>query len=164
MNIKEAYTLIVESENNKLNESLNSKLSSQEIPQDSMLHQMGSMSAAMVGGENFQMKKLDNAGYMIQFDKEGATELHHVDDNLQGGYLKGDQPSLKMISTYKDHIQNLLDQGRRVRIVAHDKLAIPFHKIASRLVSKNPEYKISEPTDTVHEITGDKLKSWELSK
>lgn len=147
-----------------MNESLNTTLSKTDIPEDSMLHQMGSMSAAMVGGHNFQMKKLNGAGYMIQFDKDGATELHHVDDNLQGGYLKGNQPSLRMISTYRDHIQNLLDQGRRVRIVAHDKLATPFHKIASRLISKHPEYKVSDPINTEHEITGDKLKSWELSK
>jgi hypothetical protein len=147
-----------------MNESLNSELSHEDIPHDSMLHQMGSMSAAMIGGSNFHMKKLQNAGYMIQFEKDGATELHHVDDNLQGGYLKGNQPSLRMVGTYRNHIKNLLDQGHRVRIVAHHKLADSFHKIASRLVSKQPDYKISEPTDTEHEITGDKLKSWELSK
>lgn len=43
----------------------------------------GSMSAAMVDGDNFGMHKLKGSGYMIQFDKDGATELHHVDDDFR---------------------------------------------------------------------------------
>lgn len=147
-----------------MNESLNSKLPSEDIPEDSMLHQMGSMSAAMLGGSNFKMKKLQGSGYMVQFDKDGATELHHVDDSLQGGYIKGNQPSLRMIGTYRSHIKDILDSGKKVRIVAHHKLADSFHRITKAIVDKNPGYKISPVADTEHEITGDKLKSWELSR
>lgn len=71
---------------------------------------------------------------------------------------------MRLIGTYREHIKNLLDSGRRVRIVAHDKLAGSFHRFASRLVSKHPEYTVTSPIDLNHEITGDKLQSWELSK
>lgn len=147
-----------------VNESLNSSLTKTKIPEDSMLHQMGSFSASMVGGSNFGMHKLSGAGYMIQFDKDGATELHHVDDDLKGGYLKSNQPSMKMVSTYRNHIKDLVDSGKTVRIVAHDKLADSFHRLSKRIASKSPEYKVSDPIDTEHELTGDKLKSWTISK
>lgn len=147
-----------------MNESLDSTLSMTKIPEDSMLHQMGSFSASMIGGSNFGMHKLDGAGYMIQFHKDGATELHHVDDDLKGGYVKNNQPSLRMISTYRQHIKNLVDSGQKVRIVAHDKLAPSFQRLSKRIVDRNPGYNMSEPVDSEHEITGDKLKSWEISR
>lgn len=151
-------------DSNDITEAFDKPLDKTEVPQDSMLHAMGSMSAAMVGGDNFSMHKLKGSGYMVQFDKNGATELHHVDDDLQGGYLKTNQPSMRLIGTYRSHIKDLLDSGRRVRIVAHDKLADSFHRISSRLVSMHPEYSISAPKEETHDITGDKLKSWELNK
>lgn len=147
-----------------MNESLNSELDKTKIPEDSMLHVMGAMSAAMVGGENFGMHKLHGAGYMIQFDKEDATELHHVDDDLKGGYVKNNQPSMKMISTYRKHIKGLVDSGKKVRIVAHDHLADSFKSITDRVIAKNPGYKTTEPESGEHEITGDKTKSWVIHK
>lgn len=148
-----------------LKESMNSDLEKTQVPEDSMLHVMGAMSAAMIGGDNFKMHKLHGAGYMIQYDKDGATELHHVDDDLKGGYLKkSDSPSMKMISTYRKHIKGIVDSGKKVRIVAHDHLADQFRRLTDRIVSKNPGYNISPTTEGEHEITGDKTKSWEISK
>ncbi len=148
-----------------IKESLDSTTPKETVPEDSMLHQMGSMSASMIGGENFKMHKIGKEGYLIQFDKDGATEVHHVDENLSGGHLKGlAAPSMKMVSTFKNHIQGLVDSGKKVRIVAHDKLADGFAKITQRVLSKNPEYKMSAPIESEHEITGDKMKSWELTK
>jgi len=148
----------------KIHESLDSTLKTTKVPEDSMLHQMGAFSASMIDGTNFGMHKLDGAGYMIQFDKDGATELHHVDDDLKGGYLKNNQPSIKMISTYRKHIKSLVDSGKQVRIVAHQHLADQFARLSKRIIDKNPEYKMSDPIDANHELTGDKLKSWIISK
>ena len=147
-----------------MNESFDTNLDKTEIPEDSLLHQMGNFSAQIQGGSNFKMHKLAGSGYMIQFVKDGATELHHVDDNLSGGYLKKNQPSLKMISTYKNHIKNIVDSGNKVRISAHDKLADSFYRISKGIVARNPGYDISEPNASTHEITGDQLKSWVISK
>lgn len=147
-----------------VNESLDTQLTKTKIPEDSMLHQMGAFSASMIGGANFKMHKLSGAGYMIQFDKDGATELHHVDDDLKGGYLKSNQPSIRMVSTYRSHIKDLVDSGKKVRIVAHTALADSFHRLTKTIVYKSPGYKVSELTNGVHEITGDKLKSWVISK
>lgn len=147
-----------------MNESLNSELNKTKVPEDSLLHQMGAFSASMVGGSNFKMHKLDGSGYMIQFDKDGATELHHVDDDLKGGYLKSNQPSIKMISTYRKHIKGILDSGDKVRIVAHKALGDHFYRLSQNIIKRSPGYHLSDPTDTEHEITGDKLKSWEISK
>lgn len=148
----------------KIVESMDSTLGSTKVPEDSMLHTMGSMSAAMVGGHNFQMHKLHGAGYMIQYDKDGATELHHIDDDLRGGYLKNNQPSMKMISTYRKHIKGLVDSGKKVRIVAHHNLADQFRRLTDRVVDRNPGYKVSPTENGEHEITGDKTKSWTISK
>jgi hypothetical protein len=125
---------------------------------------MGTMSAAMIGGTNFKMDKLDGNGYIIQFDKDGATELHHVDDSLSGGYSKNTSVPIRMVGAFKDRAKALIDSGRRVRIVAHSTLADPFRNITKRLVGRNPEYKVSEPVYGKHEITGDKTVSWEISK
>lgn len=148
----------------KLVESMDSTLNKTKVPEDSMLHQMGAFSASMIGGDNFSMHKLSGAGYMIQFDKEGATELHHVDDDLKGGYIKNNQPSIKLISTYRKHIKDLVDSGKKVRIVAHNAVADSFHRITKHIADRTPGYKVSEPESTVHPITDDKLKSWEITK
>lgn len=148
-----------------VNESLDTDLKKTQVPEDSMLHVMGAMSAAMVGGDNFKMHKLDGAGYMIQYDKDGATELHHVDDDLRGGYLKkSETPSMKMISTYRKHIKGLVDSGKKVRIVSHDHLADQFKRLSDRVAARNPGYNVSGITHGEHEITGDKTQSWEISK
>lgn len=156
--------LLLGKQNDNLNESFDSPSKTTEIPEDSMLHQMGSMSAAMIGGTNFKMDKLDGNGYIIQFDKDGATELHHVDDNLSGGYSTNKSVPIRMVGTFKDRAKVLIDAGRRVRIVAHSTLADPFRNITKRLVARNPEYKVSDPVYGVHEMTGDKTVSWEISK
>jgi hypothetical protein len=148
----------------KLSESFDSPSKTTEIPEDSMLHQMGSMSAAMIGGSNFKIDKLDGNGYIIQFDKGGATELHHVDDNLSGGYSTNKSVPIRMVGTFKDRAKALIDAGRRVRIVAHSTLADPFRNITKRIIARNPEYNVSDPVYGRHEITGDKTVSWEISK
>lgn len=150
--------------NQSISESFDSPSKTTEIPEDSMLHQMGSMSASMIGGTNFKMHKLDGNGYIIQFDKDGATELHHVDDNLSGGYSTNTSVPVRMIGAFRDRAKALIDSGRRVRIVAHSTLATPFKNITKRLVSRNPEYKVSDPIYGEHEMTGDKTVSWEISK
>ena len=148
-----------------ISESLDSKEVKTELPHDSMLHQMGLMSASMVGGSNFSMHQIGNSGYLVQFDKDGATEVHHLDENLSGGRLKGSMtPSMKMVGTFKDHIQNLLDSGKKVRVSTHKELGDGFRKITERLITRHPEYKMSAPQDAEHELTGDKLTTWELSK
>lgn len=147
-----------------IKESFDSPAETKQVPEDSMLHVMGAMSAAMVGGHNFKMHKLDKSGYMIQFDKDGATELHHVDDDLKGGYIKNNQPSLKMVGAYRKHIKGIVDSGKKVRIVAHNKLADSFKRITDRIIDKNPGYKTSSVTSGEHEITGEPMKSWEISK
>jgi hypothetical protein len=147
-----------------ITESMNSTMKSVKVPEDSLLHQMGAFSASMTGGTNFKMHKLDSAGYMIQFDKDNATEFHHVDDDLKGGYLKSNQPTLKMISTYRKHIKDVLDSGKNVRISAHQKLADSFHRITQGIAARTPGYSVLKPVESEHEITGDKLKSWTITK
>lgn len=151
----------------ELNESIDQPLSMTDLPHDSMLHQMGEFSAGLVGGKNFNMKKIaNNLGYLIQYDKDGMTEVHHVDDNLQGGF-KNDIPKhsgLKFVSTISHHIKNLLDDGRKVKIVAHHNLANNFRRLTDRLVAKNPGYSVSDSSHETHEITGDPMISWKLSK
>lgn len=147
-----------------IQETLDSTLPTKQIPTDSMLHQMGEFSASMIGGSNFSMHKLDGAGYMIQFDKDGQTELHHVDDDLKGGYIKNNQPSLKLVSTYRKHIKGLLDSGKQVRISAHEKLGDSFYRLTKNIIKRTPEYGVSPSQDTTHELTGDKLKTWTIHK
>lgn len=145
-------------------ESMNTKLDMTKVPEDSMLHQMGSMSTSMIGGHNFQMHKLDGAGYMIRFDKAGAREFHHVDDNLTGGHLTGSQPSGRLMSTYHSEIRNTVESGVPVRIVAHHKLADAFHSLTRRMIGRNPGYHATDPVETQHELTGDRTKTWMIHK
>lgn len=148
-----------------ISESLDSVVPKETIPEDSMVHQMGLMSAAMIGGTNFSIHKIGDLGHLVQFDKDGATEVHHLDPMLSGGHLVGSAtPSMRMVSTFKNHIQGLLDDGKTVRISTHKNMAKGFRSITQRLIDKNPEYKMSEPTDTTHELTGDELTQWELKK
>lgn len=94
----------------KLLESFNAPLHTVKLPDDSMLHQMGAFSASMIGGDNFKMHKIPDTGYIIQFDKDGATEVHHVDENLQGGY-KQEVPAksaIRFASTMANHVNHYL--------------------------------------------------------
>ena len=147
-------------------ETFNSPLPTTELPEDSMLHQMGAFSAAMLGGENFKMHKIPDTGYIIQFDKDGATEVHHVDESLQGGYKK-EVPTgnaIRFASTMANHVKGLLDQGKNVRISAHKNLADNFKSITNKLIARHPEYTTTAPVESTHEITGDPVVSWEIKK
>lgn len=156
--IKDAYAEVVQ-------ESLDTNLKLTKVPEESMLHVMGSMSAAMVGGTNFSMHHMgkDN-GYMIQMDKDGATELHHVNDDLRGGFAENKKPSFGFVSTFKKRIKEIVDSGKTVRLVAHDAIKTPVKNISDRLISKNPEYSSTEPKSITHELTGDPMTAWEISK
>ena len=148
-----------------VNESFDSPRELNPVPEDSMLHSMGAMSAMMVGGENFKMHQIaKNGGYLIQFDKDHATEVHHVDDNLQGGVVKKGSPAFGFVSTFKKHIKGLLDAGKTVRIAAHENVADPLQSITTKLISRDKNYSMSKVRDTEHELTGDKMKTWEIRK
>jgi hypothetical protein len=149
-----------------LSESFDKPLTTVPVPEDSMLHQMGTFSAAMIGGSNFKMASIPDNGFILQFDKDGATELHHVDENLTGGYKKDipTKSAIRFASTFANHAKNIINSGTPVRIVAHENLADNFRRITDRLLAKNPEYTASNTKDDVHPITGDKLKSWEIYK
>jgi hypothetical protein len=166
--LDDIHPRVVESARNSLKkfdslkESLDSHHELSRVPEDSMLHVMGAMSAAMIGGDNFSMHKIDSNGYLIQFDKDGATEFHHVDDELKGGYLKNSKPSFSFIGTYKKKIKDVVDSGKKVRIVAHASLGDKFKRITDKLIKTHPEYKTTDAIDKTHEMTGDALKSWEI--
>lgn len=149
-----------------LKESLDSNLKGDPLPPEHMLHQMGEFSASMVGGSNFKMHPLgDDYGFLIQFDKGGNTEVHHIDKDLSGGSLNGKKgTSVKMVSTFKHHIKDLLDSGKTVKISAHHNLANKFLRLTDKTVSKYPGYEMSEPSDEAHELTGDKLTTWTIRK
>lgn len=150
----------------KINESLDSTISKTEVPDDSMLHQMGAMSASMIGGSNFKMHKLGAGyGYLLQFDKDGATEVHHVDENLQGGYVKnnGTLP-YKFVSTAKKHIQSILDTGKPVRLAVHGSLSDQFKSLSGRILARSEGYSMTDPVKSEHELTGDPIVSWVFHK
>lgn len=150
----------------ELLESFNAPLPTQVIPDDSMLHQMGSFSASMIGGDNFKMHKIPETGYIIQFDKDGATEVHHVDENLQGGYKQNvpEKSAIRFASTMANHVKSLLDENKTVRITAHKNLSGNFKRITDRLIARHPEYSVSSAVSSTHEITGDPVVSWEIKK
>lgn len=150
----------------ELLESFNAPLPTQVIPDDSILHQMGSFSASMIGGDNFKMHKIPETGYIIQFDKDGATEVHHVDENLQGGYKQNvpEKSAIRFASTMANHVKSLLDENKTVRITAHKNLSGNFKRITDRLIARHPEYSVSSAVSSTHEITGDPVVSWEIKK
>ena len=148
-----------------LSESLDSKPPMDQVPEDSMLHQMGAMSAALVGGSDFKMHSLGENGYLIDFKRDGYREVHHVDKNLSGGHLSASMGhSMKLISTFKNHIQNILDSGDKVRILAHHNVASPFMRITKKVIDKHSGYTMSNPYEREHELTGDKMVGWDLEK
>lgn len=153
------------SHTNKLEEAFNKPLPTEEISDDTALHQMGEKSAAKIGGSNYKMFKIPNAGYIVQFDKDNATEVHHIDDSLGGGYKQSSSKSaMGFASTMAHHVKSLLDDGKTVRIAAHKDLAPNFRSMTDHLIKRNPEYVASEPTETKHELTGKPLVSWEIKK
>lgn len=145
-------------------EAIKTAPATKELPRDGMLHQMGEFSTSMIGGTNFKMHKIPNNGYLIQFDKGHGREFHHVDDNLQGGYVKNGTGSFGFVSTLTQHIKQSLDDGHKVRVVVHKNLASPLERITKLMVSRNPGYSVSGSTQGNHEITGDPTVSWELQK
>jgi hypothetical protein len=147
-----------------LSETFNRPLDTTELPSDSMLHQMGEFSASMIGGQNFKMHKINGAGYLIQFDKDGAREFHHLDDDLQGGYAKNNKASFGFVTTLRKHIKDSLDNGHDVRVVAHQKLAGPLERITRMAVDRTPGYAMSPSIPGNHELTGDPTVSWTLTK
>ena len=149
----------------KITESLDSPATIEKIPETSMLHMMGSMSAQMVGGNNFSMHKIgDDLGYLIRYEKEGHTEFHHVDENLGGGYKRSipTKGGLKFVSTMVDSIKKSLDSGESVKISAHHNLSNNFGRIIDRVSKRYPEYVVSNGAEETHPITQDKLKSWTI--
>lgn len=148
-----------------LTESFDSPLPTTKISEDSMIHVMGAMSAAMVGGENFSMHKIPSQGFIVQFDKDGATEVHHIDDNMQSGYKANTKKSaISFASTMAHHIKGILDSGRTVRISAHHSNVDGFRGISNRLIKLHPEYSSGPVKVQEHPFTGEEVHEWEIKK
>jgi hypothetical protein len=150
---------------NMVTESFDSPLPTTKIPEDSMIHVMGAMSAAMVGGENFSMHKIPNQGFIVQFDKDGATEVHHIDENMQSGYKANNKKSaISFASTMANHIKNIIDTGKAVRISAHHSNVDGFRGISDRLIKLHPEYQSSDVQVKEHPFTGEEVHEWEVKR
>ena len=146
-------------------ESFDSKVEIAKVPEDSMLHVMGAMSAGMVGGTNFSMYETPEHGFLVQFDKDGATEVHHIDSNLQGGYkAKSGKSAIKFASIFAHHIKGLLDTGKAVRISAHHSNFDHFRKISDNLIKRNPDYSSSGVEESNHPITNERVHEWTIEK
>lgn len=148
-----------------ITESFDSPLKTTKIPEDSMMHKMGEMSAAMVGGSNFSMHKIPNVGYLVQFDKDGATEVHHIDEGMQGGYKAlPRKAAMGFASTFAHHIKGVLDSGKTVRISAHNSHFDHFKSISDRLLKLHPQYSASDVEASKHPITDETVKEWTIKK
>ena len=98
-------------------------------------------------------------GYVVEFAKDKAMEIHHLDGNFSGGYMNpsASRPNPRYISTMMHRVKIHLDSGFPVRVTGTDAMFPHYHRIGKILARKHG-YELSEPKSDVHQ--GHSVKSY----
>lgn len=98
-------------------------------------------------------------GYIIEFAKNKAMEIHHLDSDFSGGYMNPSaaRPNPRYISTMMHRAKTHLDSGFPVRVTGTEAMFHHYHRIGKMLARKHG-YELSKPKSDTYQ--GHSVKSY----
>ena len=97
-------------------------------------------------------EKGEQQGHVLEFAHNGAMEVHHLDNDLESGFMKDSKkPNPRFISTMLDRINHHVNEkSRKVRVVGKAGMIDHYEKIGKKIVSKNKNMEMSSLEDYKH--------------